>query len=189
MSEARHHGPQLPIATSRLRIREFTAEDEQDLAALYADRRVTRHLLHGPRDADGVHRHLAGVLRRQRSARRNTWELGVVDAGSGRLVGACDLVLHSTAEAEIGYLVARACWGQGFGTEIAAALLQSAFTHLGVGQVVATVAIGNARSVGVLDKVGLRWEATFRRQTRDRRSRCDVHLYSLNREDWLQARA
>jgi RimJ/RimL family protein N-acetyltransferase len=182
-----HHRPRLPLATSRLRIREFAPGDEEALTALYADRRVTRHLLHGPRDAEGVKRHLSGILRRQRSARRDTWELGAVEAVSGLLVGAGDLVLHSSTEAEIGYLVAHSHWSQGYGTEIAAALLESAFEDLGVAQVVATVDIGNARSIGVLDKVGLRWEATFRRHARDRQRQWDVHLYSLAREDWLQA--
>jgi ribosomal-protein-alanine N-acetyltransferase len=181
------HGPRLPLATKRLRIREFAPGDEEALAALYADRRVTRHLLHGPRDAESVQRHLAGILRRQRGRRRDTWELGAVDAASGLLVGAADLALHSSAEAEIGYLVAHSRWGRGYGTEIAAALVESAFEDLGVAQVVATVDIGNARSVGVLDKVGLRWEATFRRHARDRQRQWDVHLYSLDREDWLQA--
>ena len=183
------HGPRLPLATQRLRIREFTAGDEESLVALYSDRRVTRHLLHGPRDAEGVQHHLAGILRRQRSRRRDTWELGAVDAASGLLVGAGDLALHSAKEAEIGYMVARKHWGQGYGVEIAAALLASAFRDLGVEQVVATVDIGNARSLAVLDKVGLRWEATYRRHARDQRREWDVHLYSLDREDWLLAQA
>ena len=189
MSPPRHQGLRLPIDTAHLQIRELAASDEQDLAAFYTDRRVTRHLLHGPRDAEGVHRHLAGILRRQGSRRRDTWELGAVEAVSGQLVGAGDLVLHSTGEAEIGYLVAPRLWGRGYATELAGALLQSAFLDLGVKQVVATVAIGNARSLGVLDKLGLRWEASFRRQARNGQRAWDVHLYSLAREDWLQAQA
>ena len=182
------YGPRLPLVTARLRIREWSVADEPGLAALYADRRVTRHLLHGPRDAAGVHRHLAAILRRQRARRRDTWELAAEHTGSGLLVGAGDLVLHSAEEAEIGYLVAHAQWRQGYATEMARALTDSAFLDLGVKQVVATVEIRNLRSLGVLDKVGLRWEATYRRQAREGRREWDVHLYSLAREDWLHAR-
>jgi RimJ/RimL family protein N-acetyltransferase len=188
MTASVHHGPRLPLATSRLRIREFAPADEEALAALYTDRRVTRHLLHGPRDAGGVKRHLAGILRRQRARRRDTWELAAEHTRSGQLVGAGDLVLHSAEEAEIGYLVAHAQWRQGYATEIARALTDSAFLDLGVKQVVATVEIRNARSLGVLDKIGLRWEATYRRHAREGRREWDVHLYSLAREDWLHAR-
>lgn len=187
MSPARRHGPRLPLDTARLQLREFTAGDEPDLAALYTDRRVTRHLLHGPRDAEGVRGHLAGILRRQRGPRRDTWELGAVEAASGRLVGACDLVRHPDGEAEIGYLVAHSRWGRGYATEIAAALVRSAFVDLGARQVIATVATGNSRSLAVLDKLGLRWEASFRRQARDGQREWDVHLYAVAREDWLQA--
>ena len=187
MTTPGHRGPRLPLQTARLLLREFSPEDEAGLTGLYADRRVTRHLLHGPRDAEGVHRHLAAILRHQRAPRRDTWELAAEHAGSGQLVGAGDLVLHSAEEAEIGYLVAHDHWGQGFATEIAGALLACAFLDLGVKQVIATVDIRNARSLGVLDKLGLRWEATYRRQARDRRREWDVHLHALAREDWLQA--
>ncbi len=188
MTTPGQHGPRLPLGTERLRIREFLPGDEAALVALYGDRRVTRHLLHGPRDAEGVHRHLAGILRRQRARRRDTWELAAEHAGSGRIVGAGDLVLHSAEEAEIGYLVAHAQWGQGYATEMAGALLDSAFLDLGVKQVVATVEIRNSRSLGVLDKLGLRWEATYRRPARDTRREWDVHFYAMAREDWQQAR-
>lgn len=179
----------LPRRTERLQIREFTAEDEASLVALYTDRRVTRHLLYGPGDADGAREHLARILRRQRLRRRDTWELAVELAGTGGLVGAGDLVMHSAEEAEIGYLVAHAHWGHGYATELAAGLLEAAFTDLGAQRVIATVEIANARSIAVLDKLGLRWEGSFRRHARARKRWWDVHLHALSREDWLQAQA
>lgn len=180
--------PVLPLETDRLRLRELSAEDEQAFIALYGDERITRHLLYGPTDADSAREHLAAVVRRQRAARRDTWELGVELAATGRLVGACDLILHSREEAEIGYLLAHACWRRGYGTEVAVALVSAAFGQLGVARVLSTVEIHNNRSVRVLDKAGLRWEGTLRRHARAKRRDWDVHLYAVSREDWLTAR-
>lgn len=177
----------LPRTTTRLLIREFVPADEPALVALYADRRVTRHLLYGPGDAEAAREHLARILRRQHSRRRDTWELAVELDGS--VVGAGDLVLHSPEEAEIGYLVAHAHWGQGYATEVAVGLLEAAFVELGVQRVVATVEISNARSIAVLDKAGLRWEGSFRRHARAKQRWWDVHLHAVTREDWLQAQA
>jgi RimJ/RimL family protein N-acetyltransferase len=177
----------LPVTTARLSIRELAAADEAALIALYADPRVTRHLLHGPDDEDGARRHLARVLRRQQEAGRDTWELAVEAAGSGQLIGACDLTLHPAAEAEIGYLLAPACWGQGLGTELAVALVRTAFEQLRAVRVLSTVEVHNARSLKVLDKAGLRWEGTLRRYARARRRWWDVHLYAVTRDDWQLA--
>lgn len=180
--------PRLPLETDRLRLRELAADDEDDFIALYDDGRITRHLLYGPTDAESAREHLAAAIRRQRAARRDTWELGVELAGTGRLVGACDLTLHSKEEAEIGYLLAHACWRQGYGTEMAVALVHASFEQLGVTRVLSTVEVHNERSARVLDKAGLRWEGTLRRYARAKRRWWDVHLYAVTRDDWLTAR-
>lgn len=188
MTSRRKRSPRLPLQTGRLLIREFTPADEACVVALYSDARVTRHLLYGPVDEDSAKSHLAAVIRRQHAARRDTWELGVELADSGQLVGACDLMLHSSSEAEVGYVVAHGAWGQGYATEVATALIRSAFEDLGVERVLSTVEVSNSRSLKVLDKAGLRWEGTLRRYARARRRWWDVHLYAVGREDWLLAR-
>jgi RimJ/RimL family protein N-acetyltransferase len=186
---ARRRQLALPSDTERLVLRDFAAGDQAAVTALYCDARITRHMLYGPRDQDSARRHLASVIRRQSGATRDLWELAVTLADDGRLVGACDLTLHSREEAEIGYLLSPRHWGQGFGTEIALALVGSAFNQLGVDRVLSTVEIHNQRSMRVLDKAGLRWEASLRRHARVQSRWWDVHLYSVSREDWLLAQA
>jgi RimJ/RimL family protein N-acetyltransferase len=177
----------LPIDTDRLCLREFSGEDLAAVTTLYSDRRVTRYMLYGPRDESGARRHLAGVIRRQRDEPREAWELAVTRVDDNTLIGACDLTLHSRQEAEIGYLFARRHWRQGYASEVAVTLVGSAFAQLGVERVLSTVEIHNERSLRVLDKAGLRWEATFRRYARARRHWWDVHLYAISREDWAVA--
>ena len=187
MQSPRRRGLALPIDTARLRLRELAATDLDALRVLYCDKRITRHMLYGPRDEEGAERHLAGVLRRQQQPSRDAWELGVEDPAGQRLIGACDLTLHPGREAEIGYLLTPDCWGRGFATEIAAALLRAAFGQLQAVRVLSTVEIHNARSIKVLEKAGLRWEATLRRHARAHRKWWDVHLYTVSREDWALA--
>lgn len=188
MSSRRRNGPMLPLETDRLRFRDFTPGDEQDVMTLYGERRVTRHMAHGPRTARTARQHLARVLRDQQEAPRVRWNMAVELVSGGPLVGACDLALLAPDEAEIGYLLAPACWGQGFGTEIATALLELAFRGLSVERVQSTVEVHNRRSLRVLDKAGLRWEATRRHDLRVGQRWWDVHVYTIDRDDWLQAR-
>lgn len=186
MPRRRRNGPMLPLATNRLRIRDFTADDEQDVMTLYGEPRITRHMAHGPRTARTARQHLARVIRDQQEEPRVRWDMAVEPAGGGPLLGACDLALLAPDEAEVGYLLAPACWGMGLGTEVATALLELAFRQLSVDRVQSTVEIHNRRSLRVLDKAGLRWEATHKRHVRVGQRWWDVHVYAIERDDWLQ---
>lgn len=180
----RSTGIRLPAGTARLILREFVPADEAALVAWSSDARVTRHMPFGPRDAAGAKRHLAALLRHQSRPARKSWELAVARASDGRVIGACELTLTSPSVAEIGYVLARRHWGQGYATELALALVRIAFEDLGVARVDSTVAVDNVRSMQVVEKAGLRWEALQRRHARTQGRWWDAHLYSVTREDW-----
>src|SRR5262249_45385481 len=63
--------------------------------------------------------------------------------------------------AELGYRLLPAAWRRGYATEAARALLGSAFSDLGLRQVVATTMTVNQASRRVLDKAGLSLVRTF----------------------------
>ncbi|MCU0974907.1 MAG: GNAT family N-acetyltransferase [Steroidobacteraceae bacterium] len=175
----------LPQATARLSLREFTLGDLPALAGWSADPRVTRHLLFGPRDAAAARRHLEEVLEAQSARVRRFWELAIERASDGVVIGACDLTLRSREELEVGYLLARPYWGEGYATEALRAVVSAAFSQLGVTRVVAATAVENARSARVLERAGLRWESLLRAHARGRGRVWDVNVYCVGRDDWL----
>ena len=61
---------------------------------------------------------------------------------------------------QIGYGLAKAAWGQGFGTEIAAAVLRYAFVDLQLPRVAGITHIDNLASQRVLQKIGLHRRGT-----------------------------
>lgn len=65
-------------------------------------------------------------------------------------------------QAEIGWTIALAHAGRGYATELAGAVLELAFTGLGVHRVEAFA--DNAPRLRVMEKVGLRHEGTFREE-------------------------
>ncbi len=174
----------LPIDTPRLRLRDFEPRDLPAMAGWSADPRVTKHLLFGPRDAEAARRHLDGVIQAQSSRRRRFWELAIERAADAAILGACDLTLQSREELEVGYLLARPHWGQGYATEALRAVLAAGFNELGVVRIVATTAVGNDRSTRVLERAGLRWEALLRGHARGRGRTWDVNVFCVGREDW-----
>lgn len=187
MAAPRRPALSLPLATPRLALREFGADDLEAMLGYGSNPRVTRHMLFAPDTPLAARRHLAAVLRQQADPRRRAWELAVTRRADGQVVGACDLSLLPGHEADLGYVLAEEHWGQGYGTELLQALVAAAFTELGRRRVQCTIAPRNARSIRVAEKAGLQWQATLRDHARTRGRSWDVELYALTREEW-QAR-
>jgi RimJ/RimL family protein N-acetyltransferase len=174
----------LPISTERLELREFTRLDVEGIFQFSSDPRVTRYLFFGPRDRDGAAEYLEGLLESQRELPRTRFELAVVERESATLIGACDLSLIERNVADLGYMLGAAHWGKGYATEISLALIDAAFFDLKADRVISTVDVNNQASINVLEKIGMRWEAVFRRHRRAKNRWWDCHLYTLPREVW-----
>jgi RimJ/RimL family protein N-acetyltransferase len=83
--------------------------------------------------------------------------VAVVEREGGALVGDAGLnpLGGRGPDVELGYTVARTAWGRGYATELGRALVEHAFTALGVPRVVAQVEPANAASRHVLEKLGM----------------------------------
>jgi ribosomal-protein-alanine N-acetyltransferase len=174
----------VPVRTSRLNLREFVAADFQAVHAYSSDPRVTRFLFFGPRDEESTADYLEELLASQREQPRTRFELAVEEIATGRLVGACDLSLVESNVVDLGYMLAVEQWGQGYATEIALALVDAAFFDLRAQRVISTVDVNNAASIRVLEKIGMRWEAVYRKHRRAKNRWWDCHLFTLPREVW-----
>ncbi len=188
MNSPQRSGPprrlRLPIRTERLELREFSGLDANGIFEFSSDPRVTRYLFFGPRDRDGAADYLEGLLESQRESPRTRFELGVEERQSGVLIGACDLSLIERNVADLGYMLGAAYWGKGYATEIALALIDAAFFDLRADRIISTVDVNNHASIHVLEKIGMRWEAVFRKHRRAKNRWWDCHLYALPREVW-----
>ncbi|MEO7209072.1 MAG: GNAT family protein [Steroidobacteraceae bacterium] len=174
----------LPLRTARLNLREFVAMDFAAVHAYSSDPRVTRYLFFGPRDEQSTAEYLEELLAAQREQPRTRFELAVEEIGSGKLIGACDLSLIESNVVDLGYMLGADRWGNGYATEIALALVDAAFFDLRAQRVISTVDVNNAASIRVLEKIGMRWEAVYRKHRRAKNRWWDCHLFTLPREVW-----
>jgi RimJ/RimL family protein N-acetyltransferase len=174
----------LPIVTLRLTLREFVKADFDAILAYSSDARVTKYLFFGPRDADSTADYLEGLLASQQEVPRTRFELAVEETGSGRVIGACDLSLIERNVVDLGYMLGLPDWGKGYATEISLALIDAAFFDLRAERIISTVDVNNQASIRVLEKVGMRWEAVFRKHRRAKNRWWDCHLFVLPREVW-----
>src|ERR1700678_3685732 len=179
----------LPSETARLTLREFVRGDFGAIHGYSADPRVTRYLFFGAPHGDGTAEYLEGLLASQRERPRTRFELAVEETESGRVIGACDLSLIERNVVDLGYMLGIESWGKGLATEIALALVDAAFFDLRADRVISTVDVNNSASIRVLEKIGMRWEAVFRKHRRAKNRWWDCHLFVLPREVWEASRA
>jgi RimJ/RimL family protein N-acetyltransferase len=179
----------VPVRTARLLLREFVAADFEAVHAYSSDARVTRYLFFGPRDEESTTEYLEDLLASQREQPRIRFELAVEELDSGNLIGACDLSLIEAKVVDLGYMLSAEQWGKGYATEIATALVDAAFLELRADRVISTVDVNNNASIRVLEKIGMRWEAVYRKHRRAKNRWWDCHLFTLPREVWEASQA
>jgi len=143
-------------------------------------------MFYGPRTLADTRAYLDRMIASQREVPRMVWELGVLQVSDGRLVGACDLTMEGPKEADLGFILSRDVWGLGYATEVARAMVREGFQQLGLSRIVATCDVLNGASARVLEKAGLRREATLEQHQYAKGTWWTSFLYAVRREQWFE---
>ncbi len=135
------------LTTARLTLRPATAEDLPALHAIFSDPLVMRHWSTPPDETiDATADRLESFMRGER-------ELGpeLMILHEGRLIGRVGL----WRKWEVGYILARSAWGQGFASEALQAVTAEAFArHPACDALTADIDPRNIGSARVLEKAG-----------------------------------
>ena len=169
-----------PIETPRLLIRPFRPDDWQAVHAYASDPAVMKYIPGGVLSEDQA-RALVGETASDEE------NVAVVLKSEDRLIGHMPFhPWYSPRIYEIGWIFNPRYHGQGYATEAATALLRYGFETLGVHRIIATCQPENVASWRVMEKIGLRREAHFRKCFYvDDATWLDEYLYALLEEDWF----
>jgi RimJ/RimL family protein N-acetyltransferase len=149
------------LQTPRLRLRELTPDDEDALAAMFADPEVMRWIGRGGVvDRGGARKVLDRAIGNYAEHGYGEWALTTAD--DDEMIGLCGLIdwpdIDGVPEMEVAYLLRRDVWGQGFATEAAAAIRDWAIGELGRDRLICLVYHDNVASAAVARKLGMSWE-------------------------------
>ena len=150
----------LPLATSRLILRRFQGSDLEAFLAYRNDPDVARYQSWTSYSREEAEAFLA----RQRALEPGTpgeWsQIALERRDAPGLIGDCALkvLAEDPRQAEIGFTLARAWQGHGYGAEAVTALLGHLFGTLGLHRVFAVTDAENAAAAALLERVGLRRE-------------------------------
>ncbi|WP_068786164.1 GNAT family N-acetyltransferase [Paenibacillus phocaensis] len=169
----------MELNTERLRLREYTWEDEPAAHAYAADPLVVEHMLWGPNTSEETRDFLRQAIQKQDDVPRDTYELAVILQTTGQLIGGCSLILAGARQAELGYCFHRSFWGQGYATEAARAMMRMGFQDLGLHRIYATCRPANEGSAKVMQKLGMQYEGHFREHRWHKGRWRDSYQYSI----------
>jgi RimJ/RimL family protein N-acetyltransferase len=152
------------IETERLVLRLPRVEDAADLTIAYADPETVRYIGAGTTSTQAeVEEAIARWLERWDAWGMSLFSLERRD--DGRVLGRAGFLRWDPetwktggSETEIGWLLAREHWGQGYATEAALALRDWALRERGLSRLISLIQHGNVRSVRVAEKLGERYE-------------------------------
>jgi RimJ/RimL family protein N-acetyltransferase len=145
------------LRTRRLRLRPWQAADREPFARMNADPDVMAYF------ASPLTRHQSDTIADRIEAQfaRMGWGLWAVEIpGVTPFAGFIGLATprfdaHFTPCTEVGWRLARECWGAGYATEGAAAALEFGFGTLGLAEIVSFTAVENRRSIRVMERLGM----------------------------------
>jgi RimJ/RimL family protein N-acetyltransferase len=142
------------LNTQRLMLRPYLESDLEAFVILNGDPDVRRYV-GGPLTAADAMRRFRGFMGKTAG---DAWAVTLRSAG--RYIGHCWLEMRENPE--FGFLLARSVWRQGYGTEVAVAVLDYALTQRKHSRVVATVDADHVASIRVLERAGMRRECEQR---------------------------
>ncbi len=150
------------LRAPRVVLRAPMADDAPRMFAAYAaDPEVTRYLTWRPHaSVDDTRAHVERTQAEWRAGGPNlAW---VIEDDAGALVGSIG-VMGGGFKVSVGYVLARARWGQGLMTEALRAVIDAAWTMPDVQRVWAICDVDNPGSARVMEKAGMTQEGVLRR--------------------------
>lgn len=165
------------LETPRMLIRGFIPEDAPDLYAILGDEKTMENS-EPAYDFEKTKAFLTSFCIDKKGA------LGAVHKESGKLIGYILFCEQGEGVYEMGWFFNRSFWRQGYAYESCKAVIDYGFGVCHAHKVFAET-IDGVKSIGLMQKLGMKPEGIQRSQTRDSHGNwADLYFYGLLKDDW-----
>ena len=172
-------GKPMILETERLILRALEVSDAALLYPMMSDTEVMAHWdVPEIDDPDLITAIVAGQVEDMAAGRAVYWALRALDGDD--FLGICDLsnIDRWHRRAEVGFMLGRGAWGQGYGLEAMRAVIAHAASS-GIRRLTARTHLGNRRSDALLEKLGFTEEGLLRGHVLRDGDRRDCRLFGL----------
>ena len=148
------------LETDRLILRPLTINDLDALAAIYRDPEVRKYFPEGTLTYEETKEELEWII----NVYYGQYGFGLwatILKATGAFIGRCGLLpwtIDQRQEVEVAYLLDKAYWGQGLGSEAAQGIVRYAFERLHLSRLICLIDAENQASQAVATKIGMSFE-------------------------------
>jgi RimJ/RimL family protein N-acetyltransferase len=164
------------LTTERLTLRPFSADDVVPMMEMHQDPEVIKHVLLGgaPGDVEAAWRNVAMLIGHWHLRGYGQW--AVVEHATGETIGRVGPYNpKGWPGIELGWIIRRDRWGNGFATEAAKAALGWMWGHVDTDRVISIIRPDNLRSIRIAEKIGETLES------RTTQNRIEMLVYAARR--------
>jgi RimJ/RimL family protein N-acetyltransferase len=174
------------LRTERLILREFRQADWQRLHAIESLPEVARFQSFEARTVAESRAYVRDASQSAADSPRFIYDLAVTLAAEDRMIGRCGLGISDAEprEAALWYTLHPDCWGRGYTTEAARAVVNFGFRELRLHRIWADCDPANVGSWRVLEKIGLRREGHLRENAWIKGEWVDSLIYAILDREW-----
>ena len=176
------------LRTPRLFLRTLNTADAEALLEIHADEQAMIYSNSEPWNSiDQAYSLITQGISWRESGRHVCFGLERRDLN--RLLGTCTLydIDHTNQRAEVGFILGRFAWGQGFMAEALAAVLGYAFGGLDMNRIEADTDPRNHQAIRLLERSGFKMEGLLRERWISNGKKSDSAFFGLLREEWRQS--
>lgn len=176
----------MELLTPRLILRTVCLEDAAAYFEMFSDAESTKYWWEPAwtnfDQATSRIQHLVSTIQEPELA------LSVVLRENGEVIGTGNLfqISKTCRRAEIGYSIRRDYWGQGFGSEVVAGIVEHAFATLGLNRLEADIDPNNVGSAKVLERNGFHREGYMPERWIVGGVVSDTAFYGLLAKNWVK---
>lgn len=181
-----NHIGTITLDTDRLILRRFTIEDNIEMYNNWtSDDEVTKYLTWKThKSVEDAICYIKYCLDGYEESSFYQW--GIELKENHELIGNISVVkvIDDIDSLELGWVISRDYWGNGYTAEAASKLLQILFEKVGANSIYATHDINNPNSGRVMEKIGMKYEGTLRQSARNKQGIVDSARYSILKCDY-----
>lgn len=176
------------LETERLILRPHKEDDFEFIHNYASCYENIKYMVWGPNEEADTRTFIKHAIAKSVEEPCENYQYAAVLKSSKKLIGACNIALLCNDEAEIGWVLHRDYWKQGYGTEIGALLIKFGFEYLGLQRIIAHCDNENYGSYRIMERNGMHREGCFI----DGRSAnklsgkkfCDEYSYAILSDEW-----
>jgi len=181
----------MQLETPRLILREIRETDFAAIHSMGGNPVNVEYMAWGPNSEDGTRGFIAHAIKDAQAEPRTNFEFAVVLKFTGQFIGTCGISREKDwhgrrfINGNLGWILHMDHWKQGYGTELAAALIRFGFEALELHRIHVSCDAGNYGSYRVMERSGMRREAVLKEAILDRDGQWhDQYEYAILRDEW-----